>query len=1151
MRNTFRKILVTLLSVSLGFAGVVATESSSQALNANTFDPGLIISDSVFFDWGAMNADSIQKFLNARVSTCTDNDGGPKCIRNYREDVVGSVAIKSSLHSYSKHICADIPAASNQTAASIIASVAVACRINPRVLLVTLQKEQGLISSADPTAYMYKAAMGYGCPDSAPQICGQDSNAKSRLFWQLYRAAWQLRWYGDPRGSFTYLKPGKTIKMGYNPNAACGKKSFKLKSQATANLYYYTPYTPNTAALNNLWGTGDSCSAYGNRNFWRQFWTWFGSPVAGGYLLKASSNVTYLVNQSTNKRYQVTNDALIGDFQPLGPLGTVSDEYMASFTDAGPLKSLVADDSGARFLISSGLKYKVENSTQAAALGLDWAGAPVLTDVQISNFADMVMAKSPNSPEVFLLQGSTRALVSNQEAINALSEMGAIGVVQDSVLQGFNIVAPVSELVQDSSGNRFALADVSKIPIASQALATSLGYNWSTATTISTAQLAKVDTAAFIKTASSASTYLLSGETKHLVPSAVLTALAKFGKVAQVSDTYLARFSTGQVVSSLLKVASDNWYITGGNRFLLSNQQATDLNLDLARSVTVSAAQLATIPAPILMKPTATGPAFLVDDYLNKYPIDAADLPKYSGLGSVGVVPQEYLDRFVTKTNPGGFVNSTDTFHYYLSGGKKFRVTSAATAKAISPASFGPTATFDGLPTLTATQLAGYGSLSTSAITTNVKGTSGSYLIQNGTLREYLDVASFNLLVGNLPPESPATATYFPDLPIGVPILAENSLFKNSTNGTYGVFLGNTYFPIAPNFYPEVKDASSWHFTKSSGTLSSNSISKLSQGSLLTPFVVAENAGYLLSASGKQPVSDILNVVANPSRVSNDLLAKIDTSSAGALATPILMKSTQAKSSTYVVAAGLKRAVLDKTEVNLFLPISSSRVVQTWSPAAVAAISAGKSALAPRSLVKIKGSKVLYMIDGLNRALKVSSTIAAALGDASAKTVSKASLAGYNRNSSLTTRKITCLNKTWISDSGTLMELDANAISQWPGSSAPLDTLTCQSIRNAGVRLGLFIEAAGKRYKVVAGKLRPIRTSDEYAALSSGQTPSVVVSATLVKAIAKGNPTSYVVAKGDTLKKIASKFKTTVAKIKALNSLAKDALTRGQVLNLP
>lgn len=49
-----------------------------------------------------------------------------------------------------------------------------------------------------------------------------------------------------------------------------------LESFGTSALYNYTPYQPNQAALNNMYGSGDGCSAYGNRNFWRIFNDWFG-----------------------------------------------------------------------------------------------------------------------------------------------------------------------------------------------------------------------------------------------------------------------------------------------------------------------------------------------------------------------------------------------------------------------------------------------------------------------------------------------------------------------------------------------------------------------------------------------------------------------------------------------------------------------------------------------------------------------------------------------------------------------------------------------------------------------------------------------------------------------------------------------------------
>jgi uncharacterized protein with LGFP repeats len=55
-----------------------------------------------------------------------------------------------------------------------------------------------------------------------------------------------------------------------------------IYNQATAGLYNYTPYQPNAAALRAGYGSGDDCSAYGNRNFYSYFTDWFGSTHEPG-----------------------------------------------------------------------------------------------------------------------------------------------------------------------------------------------------------------------------------------------------------------------------------------------------------------------------------------------------------------------------------------------------------------------------------------------------------------------------------------------------------------------------------------------------------------------------------------------------------------------------------------------------------------------------------------------------------------------------------------------------------------------------------------------------------------------------------------------------------------------------------------------------
>lgn len=265
-------------SVLVG-VGLAAAPEPAQALSGADFDPGYIVSDQVFFNGGAMNEGQIQQFLDAQIGSCTNTN----CMNVKRTDTATRGA---------DAMCGTYQGAGSESVARIIAKVGAACGINPQVLLVTLQKEQGLISGSaarGPSDARVERAMGYACPDSANGGCDP---TYAGVYNQIYRAAWQFKRYANPAGTSNYFQqyaPGANRTIQYNPSAACGSKTVFVRNQATANLYYYTPYTPNAAALANLSGTGDACSAYGNRNFWVYFNSWFGSPT--GTVVTATGNV--------------------------------------------------------------------------------------------------------------------------------------------------------------------------------------------------------------------------------------------------------------------------------------------------------------------------------------------------------------------------------------------------------------------------------------------------------------------------------------------------------------------------------------------------------------------------------------------------------------------------------------------------------------------------------------------------------------------------------------------------------------------------------------------------------------------------------------------------------------------------------------------
>lgn len=268
MRGRWLSSALVALLVGVLFVVMPASDSErADALSGAEFDPGLIISDEYFYNGAAMSEAEIQRFLENAVGGRCDNSN---CLAVYKTDTPS--------RTWSFGTCAPYTGGTAESAARIIYKVQRACNLSAKVILVTLQKEQSLVTHRAPSDGVMRKAMGYGCPDTA--AC--DSTYYG-FFNQIFAAGRQLTWYGNPAGSFTNIKVGQVNSIRYHPNAACGSKDVHIKNRATAALYYYTPYTPNAAALGNLYGTGDACSAYGNRNFWRMYVDWFGSTSAPLY----------------------------------------------------------------------------------------------------------------------------------------------------------------------------------------------------------------------------------------------------------------------------------------------------------------------------------------------------------------------------------------------------------------------------------------------------------------------------------------------------------------------------------------------------------------------------------------------------------------------------------------------------------------------------------------------------------------------------------------------------------------------------------------------------------------------------------------------------------------------------------------------------
>lgn len=279
-----KSLLISLFVTGLVIAGqTLSLPQQAIALSGSQFNAANIIDVGVFFNPNTMNAGDVQSFLNAKLPQCDTQGTQPSSHSGYTRAQWGTAngypPPYTCLKDYTQSVPSKAPnsycsggiAGANKTAAQIIYDVAQACNINPKALIVLLQKEQSLVTDDWPWSIQYRSATGYGCPDTAP--CDAEYYG---FFNQVYNAAQQFQRYVKQPHLFNFAA-GRTSNIQYNPNAACGSSPVTIQNGSTAALYNYTPYQPNAAALANLYGTGDNCSAYGNRNFWRMFSDWFGS----------------------------------------------------------------------------------------------------------------------------------------------------------------------------------------------------------------------------------------------------------------------------------------------------------------------------------------------------------------------------------------------------------------------------------------------------------------------------------------------------------------------------------------------------------------------------------------------------------------------------------------------------------------------------------------------------------------------------------------------------------------------------------------------------------------------------------------------------------------------------------------------------------
>ncbi len=409
---TKKSLLFILATVVVSSLGITPNLAQAQEAVLPGFTPNRLIEDSVFSDKTTFGgSEGIQKFLESKNSILANKSSD--FVAKLREP--NNAALKTTLED-------SRPSLDHlRTAAELIWDASQTSGINPQVVIVTLQKEQGLITArqnATPeqvqTALDY--AMGFGCPDSGG--CGA---LYKGFYYQLFGNvdAENNRYLGATKSlmkSFTtpggrgpfyngaVSKVGDTIILGntlggYSPIEA--QQSVIIENSATAALYRFTPHVFN-----------------GNYNFWRYMNQWFRYPT--GTIISSPNGQKYMIQNGS--RLQV-NDfiARTRNLNLASPI-MLSFNELESYPDGGLLG--LADNTVA---IAEGKVYVFLNNKKHAASpfvitqrGLSMNTAVNASVADLATYVDGPqltpsegsVLRGINGPAVYIVQNNQLRLIS-------------------------------------------------------------------------------------------------------------------------------------------------------------------------------------------------------------------------------------------------------------------------------------------------------------------------------------------------------------------------------------------------------------------------------------------------------------------------------------------------------------------------------------------------------------------------------------------------------------------------------------------------------------------------------------------------------------------------------------------------------------------
>ncbi|HDQ15525.1 MAG TPA: hypothetical protein ENN45_00520 [Bacteroidetes bacterium] len=292
-------------------------------VSAATFNPNMILTDAELTNYTSMDMNAIKNFLTDKGSF----------LANYVEPNVRMYVYQ------------------------IIYEVAQVYRINPKYLLVLLQKEQGLITNSNPSQGRLDWATGYGCPD------GSAGNPKYQgLANQIDWGAGGTRYVFDHPEKFNY-QVGQTYTIS--------DTQVTIANDATRALYVYTPHIQGNKNLFTLWNS------------------WFSTTRPDGSLLQNVEDGGIWLIENNKRRPFLTKTAFASRYS-FDKVIEVKQADLEKYEIGEPIQfanySLLRKPSGEIYLLDNEILRQVENMEAFRLLGFNPEEVVETTEDDLKNF---------------------------------------------------------------------------------------------------------------------------------------------------------------------------------------------------------------------------------------------------------------------------------------------------------------------------------------------------------------------------------------------------------------------------------------------------------------------------------------------------------------------------------------------------------------------------------------------------------------------------------------------------------------------------------------------------------------------------------------------------------------------------------------------